>query len=199
MAGARPLALATRGWLLASAVAATVDAMSTASELLLLREIQSGEARIGPALRASLDDAAVRADVLTWVRLGLLLPTVAVYAFWIASAVRRRGEAMNVSPTRAALEYFVPIAQLVLPYRTMGRLLAAAEGGDASHDWTRFFWWSAWLVALATGQLAHRADATAADVAGFVYAGGLALTSASTFAVAGFAAQRLVARIEHAA
>ncbi|MEZ4252463.1 MAG: DUF4328 domain-containing protein [Polyangiales bacterium] len=80
----------------------------------------------------------------------------------------------------------------------MGRLLAAAEGGDASHDWTRFFWWAAWLVALATGQLAHRADASAEDVAGFVHAGGLALTSALTFAVAGFAAQRLVARIEHA-
>ncbi len=195
MATSRPLALATHFWLGASLLGALADAVATGFELSLLSSVAAGEARVDARLRDALEDAATRAELLFWVRVGLLLPTAIVYLAWLARAVKRHQVEVRVTPTRAVLEYLIPIAQLALPYRTMGRLLAAT-GARRCADWTRFVWWSAWLVALLTGQLARQADASALNVEGFARAAGLALASDLSVTVAGIAGMRLVACVE---
>ena len=192
-----PIALATRGWLLVSAALAFVDAVSLALELRLLRSVQSGELRIDVGLRETLEDAADRGEAIGWARLALFVPTAIVYLVWLARAVRSRAEAMRTTPTRAVVEHFVPLAQLALPYRTFGRLLAAAEG-TSRVDWTRFVWWTSWLATWLFAQLARTADASAVDVAGFVQATSLSLASAACASVSAFALERLVRRVARA-
>jgi hypothetical protein len=218
-----PIALATRGWLLVSAALAFVDAVSLGLELRLLRAIQSGELRIDVGLRETLEDAADRGEAIDWVRLALFVPTAVVYLVWLARAVRPHAEAMRTTPTRAVVEHFVPLAQLALPYRTFGRLLAAVEStsradcrsgagrqaerpaarerrrqGTEASNWTRFGWWTTWLATWLFAQLARNADASAVDVAGFVQATSLSLASAACALVSAVALERLVRRVSRA-
>lgn len=193
MARRSPLALAARVWLVLGGLGALVDVVSTAAELRLLRAIESGAERVTPSLRLALEDAAARSSALGWVRLALFVPAALVFLVWLARIVERHRAALGITPTRAVVEYFVPIAQLALPYRTMGRLLAAASVPDT---WTRFLWWSGWLVALLTAQLSRAADASALDVSGFVQAAWLALASALASVLSAFAAERLVRRLD---
>jgi hypothetical protein len=192
-----PIALATRGWLLVSAALALVDAISLGLELRLLRAIQSGELRIDVGLRETLEDAADRGEAIGWARLALFVPTAIVYLVWLARVVRPRAEAMRTTPTRAVVEHFVPLAQLALPYRTFGRLLAAVEGTNRA-DWTRFTWWTTWLATWLFAQLARNADVAAVDVAGFVQATSLSLASAGCALVSAVALERLVRRVSRA-
>lgn len=205
-----PIALATRGWLLVSAALALVDAVSLGLELRLLAAIQSGELRIDVGLRETLEAAADRGEAIGWARLALFVPTAIVYLVWLARVVRPRAEAMRTTPTRAVVEHFVPLAQLALPYRTFGRLLAAVEGTDRVNgrlgagrqaeptepsNWTRFVWWTTWLATWLFAQLARNADAAAVDVAGFVQATSLSLASAGCALVSAVALERLVRRV----
>lgn len=192
-----PIALATRGWLLVSAALAFVDAVSLGLELRLLRAIQSGELRIDVGLRETLEDAADRGEAIGWARLALFVPTAIVYLVWLARAVRPHAESMRTTPTRAVVEHFVPLAQLALPYRTFGRLLAAVEGTDRT-DWTRFTWWTTWLATWLFAQLARNADASAVEVAGFVHATSLSLASAACASASAVALERLVRRVARA-
>ena len=193
-----PIALATRGWLSISAALACVDAVSLGLELRLLRAIASGELRVDVGLRATLEDAADRGDAIGWARLALFVPTAIVYLVWLARAVRARAEAMRTTPARAVLEHFVPLAQLVLPYRTFGRLLAVVDGTSRT-DWARFVWWTTWLATWLFAQLARNADAAAIDVAGFVQATSLSLASAACASVSAVALARLVRRVSRGA
>ena len=207
-----PIALATRGWLLVSAALAFVDAVSLGLELRLLRAIQSGELRIDVGLRETLEDAADRGAAIGWARLALFAPTAIVYLVWLARAVRPHADAMRTTPTRAVVEHFVPLAQLALPYRTFGRLLAAVENTSRADwarerrrqatepsNWTRFVWWTTWLATWLFAQLARNADASAVDVAGFVQATSLSLASAACALVSAVALERLVRRVSRGA
>lgn len=159
MARPDPLAWATRGWLLASAALAGIDAVFLGLELRLLRAIAAGDLHVDSSLRATLDDAAARGEAIGWARLVLLAPTALVYLVWLARAVRPHAQVMRISPTRAVLEYFVPLAQLALPYRTFGRLLAAAAEGTPRSERSE----QHAHVADTYGADAYRADERAAD------------------------------------
>ena len=119
-------------------------------------------------------------------------------------------EDMMVSPGWAVAWFFIPFANLVMPYLAMRETWkASAEPGDwqaAPAPATLFLWWGAWLLAGAAGVVAFRitadfgkdAVATAqilflvADLLSIASALLLARIVASIQAMQGRAAERLV-------
>lgn len=185
-----PVTLATTVWLGLSALAALADALHAANDLRLFAALRDAGLRETLALQDALADSASRAGVLLWGRLLLLLVTAGSFLLWQSRAIRRSD--MPLGPTRAAIEWLIPIVQLWLPYRTMGKLLAAH---GVRMESSRFAWWASWLTFLLLGQLALRADAVAMDVSGFTHAAWLQLGSALAAALAAFFAARLVRAI----
>lgn len=185
-----PVTLAPTVWLGLSAVAALADAAHAANDLRLFAALRDAGFRETLALQDALAASASRASVLLWGRLLLLLVTAGSYLAWQTRAIRRSG--ISLGPARAAIEWLIPIVQLWLPYRTMGKLL---EAHGLRMESSRFAWWASWLSFVLLGQLALRADAVAADVAGFSHAAWLQLGSAAAAAFAALFAARLVRAI----
>ncbi len=109
-------------------------------------------------------DESVAAALLAIVELALFVACAVVFLVWLYRAsgnARALGARdMMVSPGWAVGWYFVPLANLGMPYVTMRDLWKASA---RPRDWqvesapvTIALWWACWIVANATGLIAFR-------------------------------------------
>ncbi|MCG6158000.1 DUF4328 domain-containing protein [Rubinisphaera margarita] len=84
------------------------------------------------------------------------------------------------TPGWAVGAYFVPLANLVMPYRAMKEIWTAAHRQE--EEQTRFLglWWGAWIISGTLGQLSFRINQGADDLESYTYA------AAADFASDGF-------------
>ena len=132
------------GWtttlLVVNGILALADVAQAAWDLHLLAEASEGAFRVEPDLRA----AAKRRELLEWAVLAALLGTAPVFLAWFHRAYANL-EQKRTTAGRAVLHWFIPIAQLVLPYRSAREILGTR--GNDTVEWTVFTWWTTWLSA----------------------------------------------------
>lgn len=135
------------------------------------------------------------------VQLAAAFLCVVVSAMWLHAAsanLAARGVAMRHSPRGAWGWYFLPIANLFMPYRAMKEIWAESLGADDSFagpsDPLLVRWWSAWIVGNMAMSMAARIDAIGGRSMGMVLD---AVGVAALFA-AGLFFARIVATVTRA-
>lgn len=121
---------------------------------------------------------------------------VVVSAMWlhaVSAELAARGDEMRHSPISAWGWYFLPVANLILPFRAMQEIWRHAVGGT---DPLLVRWWSAWIV----GNMAMSAAARFDTMGGADTRLGVALDAVGVAAlfVAGLCFARIVATVTRA-
>lgn len=137
--------------------------------LLLVLSVRAFRATIYLAVMSPWD---VVRDAATWLTpdtLGLswavsrpfLLLAVASFCFWIYRANRDAralgASGMSFSPGLAVAVGFIPVMNLIGPYRAVKEIYQASSSRNGSHDAWRFepvplvlpVWWGVWIISLA--------------------------------------------------
>ena len=94
-------------------------------------------------------------DLMTWlmwaarVSLGMFAVTAALFLAWLARA-RRNASALGMSPRvpGALLWWFVPAANILLPFVAVRGVLQASRGGRERAPGWLVTWWLVWLATL---------------------------------------------------
>ena len=167
------------------AALALADLGSTLEEYSVLQALQRASLEQTLDLGARMESIAERIVFLRRLRLGALLLTAVVFLTWwqkIHALAKTKIEIRRSMGT--LLEWFVPIANLFLPYRR-ARVL--------NDHWTTVVWWAAWLCAALFEQLAWRAE-TGIDYAAMLDADRLHAASAGAALVAAAGCAAVVKR-----
>ena len=138
--------------------------------------------------------AAVQAVALVLLASGFLC--VVISAMWLHAAsamLATRGAAMRHSPTGAWGWYFLPVANLLMPFRAMQEIW---RNGVGITEPLLVRWWSAWIV----GNIAMSAAARFDTMGGIDNGLGVAFDTVGVAAlfVAGLCFARIVARVTQA-
>lgn len=183
----RALPLVVIVMLVLDALLALVDVWASDAEREVLVALQSASLERGISLGRSLEQAAARASLVRDVRVVALVVTAVPFLFWWVRTERaqRREVPERVGPL---LEWFLPLANLVLPYRRARRWRPALG---------TFVWWASWLSAVLLEQLAWRAEAQL-DHAALVRADLWRIASAACAALAALSAAHFVAKVSRA-
>ncbi|MCO6048518.1 DUF4328 domain-containing protein [Mesorhizobium sp. RP14(2022)] len=117
---------------------------------------------VGDAITAAASASDNRQMVIGYLQLGFFITTAVIAAVWIRRAnmnARLLGaREMRFTPNWSIGWYFVPIANLFMPYQSMAETWRASSGRP---DWKNEpvpdflkYWWALWLAANIVGQIA---------------------------------------------
>jgi hypothetical protein len=151
-----------------------VDAIAIASsygQYRLLREFEAALAVDDTMIAAAVSND-FRQQVIAGVQIFLWVPAIIASLTWIRRAnqsARARGAVgMRFTPNWSIGWYFIPIANLWIPYQAMKEIWQAGRGGDAWKEDSvpDFFpiWWFVWLVNIFVGKAAFRNTMNAATI-----------------------------------
>lgn len=153
------------------AIVALAAAWSGVREIGLLERSRDGEEITG--VEAESVDALSAAVGL--IQTGLMVLTAATFVMWTHRVCRHAawlsGRALQRSAGWVAGSFFVPFANLVIPYLGLKEAAVASGGASRSgdgHGLLRLmpWWWTAWVVSNALGGVAARMMMRDDDVAG---------------------------------
>jgi hypothetical protein len=128
--------------------------------------------------------------------LAVLLTTVVCFTRWELRVLRNArllDPGFAHSPRWAVAWWFIPIANLFLPYRVLGELWAATDGDGERGPAYLGAWWGCWLGGSLLGNLAGRVSASASTVPVAQLADVIDLVSNALLVLAALLALRLVA------
>ncbi len=141
----RALGWACVGLLLADALIAALDVANVWSELRLLRT------EVSPFFaERAIAEAASRATLLGWADRLAMIATAACFVPFFVRAYEAL-PAPRQRPRWAWLGWFVPIANLYVPWRIAKEIHAPDD--PAAPAWPVFVWWSTWLASRLLGLL----------------------------------------------
>jgi hypothetical protein len=176
---------------------ALASAVMWAVHISNLRGLQRGTVSHATA-QASEDRAAAVESALVWVNLAAAL----AWLMWQQRAhanIRALGaEGLRFTPAWAVGWWFIPFANIVMPYRTMAELWKANDPKAGAVDWKASagtallpLWWAAWLgriVLFSIGVSVARNN----DASALIASSGWYVAGDAVFAVAGLLAIGLV-------
>ncbi|WP_294334109.1 DUF4328 domain-containing protein [uncultured Sphingomonas sp.] len=136
-------------------------------------------------LEAAIGDAAPRGMVILLATLGMVPCGIAIYrATRTAHAVD--ADAMTISPGWSIGWFFVPFANLLMPFRALAETyrvsIGDADGGynDGNLPWQMQYWWGLWVCSRIIGAFATLVTSRSpSDIAGL----GTLLVEVGTFLV----------------
>lgn len=194
------LAFAARGFLYAQAIGGLVSALSAWWTWQLLDRMESGALALQSAAEA--DDQ--RAGLVALAMLLLYIVGGVVVLLWISRANRNAHAIgtleMETSPGWAVGWYFVPFANLVMPFRSMREIWEASAGatpeGARPSGGLLGAWWACWLATNITGLVSVRMafEATGPDM--LAASAALDLVSSLLLAPACLLLAAIIARIQ---
>lgn len=173
-------------------------------QVQMLLAFKAGEYLSGAAIHAASDanDARQRATGLVQFAAYVVAGLLILAWTWRANAnARALGAAgMRFSPTWSVGWYFVPVANLVVPYLAMREIWrASADPPDwrsGTIPWFLPFWWIALLLTGACANLALRLSSTATDLDALILSSWFALASDAAGLLAGGILLHIIACIQ---
>ena len=163
------LAKLTVGTLFLFIVASVVSIVSDGAEIHLLNRVLDGEA----ITNAEFDNNDQRALIVSYVHLGAAALAGVVFLFW-QHRISRNLEALGtrVSSWWAVAGWFIPIANLLLPYVNVKAISQESSPDETVHPLVGP-WWCMLLVAALFNRLASSSYARAMTAEEFIGANGL--------------------------
>jgi hypothetical protein len=150
--------------LYAQLVISVVALISGALEHQLLVDFQQGRYGDGGAAQAAGEANDQRQMLIGFTQMFVFIASGVLILMWIyranANARQLGAEGMQFTPRGSVVWYFVPLANLFMPYRALREIWQASA---APHAWTREktprlfpLWWASWIVSGMAGQVAMR-------------------------------------------
>ena len=183
--------------LLLFVIAAVVSMVSSLAEINLLNELSTGRPRMGPGYwewEASAEAANNdrRVAIVTFVQIGSYVLAGVFFLLWQHRLFRNleAGRRRVTSAWRATAGWFIPVANLWLPYSRMNELWEGVRAPNLVGPW--------WFAFVVSGGLTYGAGlvyAGAVDAAGFITANWIAIAADALSALAAVAAAALVAQV----
>lgn len=152
-------------WALYAQIAiSTVAIVSGALEYQLLREFQQGTFPDGATGQAAAQANDQRQGVIGVVQVIIFLVSGVLILMWIyranANARARGAQEMRFTPGWSVGWYFIPFANLVMPYRALKEIWQASAAPQAwraqEAPATFALWWTLWIVSGIANQAALR-------------------------------------------
>ncbi len=128
--------------------------------------------------------------------LAVLVGTVVSFTRWelrVARNARQLQPALRRSPAWAVAWWFIPLANLVLPYRVLGELWSASGRDGSPGPAYLGAWWGCWIGGGLLGNLAGRVSAGATTAPVAQLADVIDVCSNALLVIAALLAMRLVA------
>jgi hypothetical protein len=135
------------------------------------------------------------------------IPTIVMWLVWQARSQRNLSAlgstGLRFSPGWAVGWWFVPVANLALPYLTMRELWKASDPRSGAIDWRSqkttpllWLWWAGWVGAVALGSLSVTIGANATSIDGSISAAYLSMAQSLVYVIAAVLAILVVGNVD---